>query len=131
MSADASRLQYLEIYHHITQHLIGIAKLNMTPEQLEQIAKYDRELRVLWCNRLIDTTPNITDDDLTGMFNIPADVVEECRDARLPEGLRLHKGVIEFQCRSCDKWREWYGEIEDFELGHHHNVCGGSPRCCP
>lgn len=84
MSTEATRLQYLESYHHITQHLIGIAKLNMTPEQLEQIATYDRELRVLWCNRLIDTAPNITDDDLTGMFRIPADVVEECRAAKEP-----------------------------------------------
>lgn len=49
----------------------------------------------------------------------------------LPDGLREQDGVIGFDCRVCDAFTEWNGEIADFEHGAHENVCGGSPRCCP
>ena len=49
----------------------------------------------------------------------------------LPEGLSYMAGQVQFECRSCGNWAEWPADIADFELGHRHNVCGGSPRCCP
>src|ERR1700741_3890343 len=53
-------------------------------------------------------------------------------EPELPEGLRRgESGRIEFQCGSCGQWSEWPAEIEDFELGHPSNLCGGPPRRLP
>ena len=49
----------------------------------------------------------------------------------LPEGLSYTDGQIKYRCERCDELAEWCGEIEEFELGHYANLCGGSPRCCP
>lgn len=51
--------------------------------------------------------------------------------AGMPDGLREHNGMIEFQCRVCESWTEWPGEVLDYDPDAHENVCGGSPRCCP
>lgn len=49
----------------------------------------------------------------------------------LPDGLREHNGLIEFQCRVCGRWTRWEGEVLDYDPDASENVCGGSPRCCP
>ncbi len=49
----------------------------------------------------------------------------------LPDGLTYQNGEIQYQCRVCDRWTEWPVEISDFVIDDPHNVCGGSPRCCP
>lgn len=49
----------------------------------------------------------------------------------LPEGLSYIDGKIKFHCERCDALTEWCGEISEFELGNHANLCGGSQRCCP
>ena len=49
----------------------------------------------------------------------------------LPEGLSFIDGAVRFECRGCEAWTPWEGEIADFEEGHYANMCGGSPRCCP
>lgn len=49
----------------------------------------------------------------------------------LPDGLWWRDGKLMYECGSCGQPSEWPVEIEDFELGHYANVCGGSPRCIP
>lgn len=50
----------------------------------------------------------------------------------LPEGLYEHGGKIMFDCLVCHSPSEWFGDsIKDFNIDDIHNVCGGSPRCCP
>ncbi len=49
----------------------------------------------------------------------------------LPDGLREHNGLFEFQCRVCERWTEWPGEVLDYDPDTHENMCGGSQRCCP
>lgn len=52
-------------------------------------------------------------------------------EPELPEGLVMLGGRPQFACRSCGQWTEWEGDVADFEDGNPHNMCGGSPRCCP
>lgn len=52
-------------------------------------------------------------------------------ESELPDGLWLRNGVVMFECENCHEDKEYFGEPKDFELGHPHNVCGGSPYCCP
>ncbi|MEQ6332956.1 hypothetical protein [Sphingobium sp. MK2] len=49
----------------------------------------------------------------------------------LPDGLWERDGIFYYECGSCGYTTEWHGEPEDFVFGDPHNVCGGSPRCCP
>lgn len=49
----------------------------------------------------------------------------------LPEGLSFSNGAVRFECRGCEQWAPWEGDIADFEIDHYANMCGGSPRCCP
>lgn len=49
----------------------------------------------------------------------------------LPEGMRRHEGEVQFQCRVCEHWTEWSGDVADYDPDAHENMCGGSPRCCP
>ena len=49
----------------------------------------------------------------------------------MPEGLRIANGRTEFLCRSCDQWAEWPSDISDYDPDDPHNMCGGSPWCCP
>lgn len=56
---------------------------------------------------------------------------EHPAQGELPDGLREHEGVIQFQCENCQGWSELPIDVADFEPGHPHNVCGKSPRCCP
>ena len=50
----------------------------------------------------------------------------------LPEGIfEDHEGNYYFYCNRCDAKVEWPEEPESFEYGHPHNLCGGSPWCCP
>lgn len=57
--------------------------------------------------------------------------IEIAKPVELPEGLIEQDGKVLFRCRSCEHWCEWPAEIEDFDINDPHNVCGGSPRCCP
>lgn len=59
-------------------------------------------------------------------------ILRDLEEAALPDGLYLAlNDRIMFDCESCGERREWFADIEDFELGDPHNLCGGSPRCCP
>lgn len=50
----------------------------------------------------------------------------------LPEGITLgYRDVPLFECRGCGRVAEWPAEIRDFDPNNPHNLCGGSPRCCP
>ncbi len=71
-----ARLLYLEEYHHITQHLIGIARCHMNPEQLNYIAPYMKKLHVLEINRLRQL--GATAEKIVSVFNYTA---EEVRSA--------------------------------------------------
>lgn len=51
--SDKDRLVYLERYHEITQHYMGIASLSMTEEQLAKVQKYKDQLDVLFIHRLL------------------------------------------------------------------------------
>jgi hypothetical protein len=42
--SPAASLAYLERYHEITQSLIGVARLNMTPEQRAKLKVWDDQL---------------------------------------------------------------------------------------
>jgi hypothetical protein len=47
------RLAYLVEYHSITQTMIGLMKMDMTPEQRAKYKTYDDQLDVLFINRLL------------------------------------------------------------------------------
>lgn len=51
---------------------------------------------------------------------------------KLPEGIfDDQQGNYYFYCNRCDAKVEWPEEPESFEYRHPHNLCGGSPWCCP
>lgn len=47
----------------------------------------------------------------------------------LPDGLQYMGGVIKAKCCVCDDYKEYFGEVSDFEEGNYY--CGGAPSCCP
>lgn len=49
----------------------------------------------------------------------------------LPDGLHYRNGRLQFECRNCEAWTDWEAEAHEFEIDNSHNLCGGSPRCCP
>jgi hypothetical protein len=60
------RLAYLSSYHEITQSMIGLMKMDMTPEQRAKYKTWDDQLDVLFINRLLAI--GVPYDRLT-MFN--------------------------------------------------------------
>lgn len=49
----------------------------------------------------------------------------------LPDGLSFRDGEVQFECRNCERWSQYHGEVNDFDIDDDMNLCGGSPRCCP
>jgi hypothetical protein len=59
-------------------------------------------------------------------------MTDQLEKTKLPDGLIEDAyGVIRYECNSCCAWAEWFGEIDEFELGDRNNLCGGSERCIP
>lgn len=52
-------------------------------------------------------------------------------EPELPDGLYRRDGQVQFECRVCGCLSEWPDDPENFDINNPHNVCGGSPRCCP
>jgi len=61
----------------------------------------------------------------------PCDEVDIDAVLQLPEGLTYVRGCIRYECMSCGELVELPVDVEEYDHGHRHNVCGGSPRCCP
>jgi hypothetical protein len=53
------------------------------------------------------------------------------KEPDLPDGMWVKDGKYLIECVVCHQTTEWYGDLEDYEPDNPHNVCGGSPRCCP
>lgn len=59
----------------------------------------------------------------------PVQTAPQPDDDDLPDGLRVMGGVIQAKCCCCDEYKEFFGEVSEFEEGNFY--CGGSDRCCP
>lgn len=57
------------------------------------------------------------------------DLADEVFEANLPDGLTLRGGELQYECPSCGRDREWFGDdVRDFDPS---SPCGQSEWCLP
>lgn len=79
------RLAYLEEHHHITESLIGIAMMDMTPEQRDRVKPFCDQLSLLHINRLLDSDVPPEEIGSKGIFREDDELVAKAIEARRAE----------------------------------------------
>lgn len=82
MNVSPRHLAYLQNHHHIAESLIGIAVMQMTPEQLTVIAPYREQLSILHINYLLDCGVPPEEIGSKGVFVEDDELVAKAMEAR-------------------------------------------------
>lgn len=103
MVSPMTEIEYLKAYHHTSQHLIGIAIMNMTAEQIAKVNPFREELQMLRLKYILCTT-EISDDDLETVFGFDRALIDRARESvsfadMLRDKLPQFKDVPEVQGR--------------------------------
>jgi hypothetical protein len=84
--SPAAKLAYLERYHEITQSLIGIARLNMTPEDRAALKVWDDQLDDLQVARWHALGIPYDAMGQNAIFSISDEAVDRTRTVDAPAG---------------------------------------------